>query len=178
MHAPFDTRPMLESDSTLLIPLAESDFDALYKIASDPLIWEQHPNRDRWQEPVFRNFFEGAIQSRGAFKIIDKASGEVIGSTRMYDYNEQADSILIGYTFFARTCWGKGYNTEVKRVMLEYLFRFVSTVDFHIGATNYRSQHSIVRLGARKVAELEVAYYGEATRLNFVYRIKKEEFRA
>lgn len=172
----FDLQPLLQNDLVALVPLGEEDFDVLYAVASDPLIWAQHPNPDRWKASVFRNFFEGAIRSGGAFKIIDRSTGEIIGSTRIYDFDPEADSILIGYTFFARAYWGRGYNLQVKKLMLEYLFRFVSVVDFHIGAGNLRSQHSIVRLGARKVGELELAYYGEATRLNFVYRIRKEEF--
>ncbi|HLW49457.1 MAG TPA: GNAT family N-acetyltransferase [Sphingobacteriaceae bacterium] len=177
MSTIFDIQPWLQSTRVALEPLLEKDFNALYAIASDPLIWAQHPNPDRWQESVFRNFFEGAIKSKGAFKILDQVTGEIIGSTRIYDFDSKTNSILIGYTFFSRNYWGKGYNIEVKKLMLDYLFQFVSFVDFHIGAGNLRSQHSIVRLGARKVGELELAYYGEATRLNFVYRISKEEYK-
>lgn len=169
-------QPTLENEQALLLPLQETDFDALYAVASDPLIWEQHPNKDRWQEPVFRNYFEGAMQSGGAFKIIDKASGQVAGCTRIYDYNAEDDSILIGYTFFGRAYWGTGLNRSVKALLLDYLFRFVSDVYFHIGAVNLRSQMAIERLGAAKVGELDVAYFGEPERLNFVYRIQKEEW--
>ena len=97
-----DTQPILQNETVILYPLRESDFEDLYTVASDPKVWEQHPNKDRWQRDVFRNFFEGAMQSGGAFKIIDKATGHVAGSTRMYDYNENDSSILIGYTFFGR----------------------------------------------------------------------------
>lgn len=172
----FDIQPILENDKVILYPLQEEDFEALYTVASDPLIWEQHPNKDRWKRDVFRTYFEGALQSKGAFKIIDKSSNTIAGSTRIYDYNEQDNSILIGYTFYARQYWGKGINLSVKALMLDYLFRFVSHVDFHIGAVNTRSQVAIGRLGAKKVGEQEVAYFGEAPKLNYVYRIKKEEW--
>ena len=174
MH--FDTQPRLENDQALLYPLQEDDFEALHAVASDPLIWEQHPNKDRWKMDVFRTFFEGALQSKGAFKIVDKASGKVAGSTRIYDYNEQDRSVLIGYTFFGRDYWGKGLNLSVKILLLDYLFRFVSRVDFHIGAQNIRSQIAIGRLGARKVGEQEIAYFGEAPKLNFIYRMEIEEW--
>lgn len=167
----FSIQPLLENDKVILYPLQEKDFDALYKVASDPKIWEQHPNKDRWQKDIFRTFFDGAIQSNGAYKIVEKATGEVIGSTRFYDYNEPDSSIFIGYTFYAVSCWGTGINSAVKTMMLDYLFQFVSTVCFHIGADNLRSQIAIGRLGAVKVAEQEVTYFGEASRPNFVYEI-------
>lgn len=58
--------------------------------------------------------------------------------------------------------------------MLDYIFQFVSKVYFHIGATNIRSQVAIGRIGAKKIAEQEVTYFGEVPRLNFVYEIRKK----
>lgn len=172
----FNLQPKLENDQVILCPLQEKDFDALYKVASDPRICEQHPNKDRWQKEVFRTFFDGAIQSKGAYKIVDKASGEVLGSTRFYDCSEADSSMFIGYTFYAISCWGTGINAAVKTMMLDYLFQFVSTARFHIGADNLRSQIAIGRLGAVKVAEQEVTYFGEASRPNYVYEITKQRW--
>lgn len=167
-------QPILENEIVQLVPLQESDFEILYQVASDPLIWEQHPNKDRYKRDVFQNFFEGAMQSKGAFKIIDKASGDVIGSTRFYDYDDTNKSVFIGYTFYGRTYWGSLYNPSVKKLMLEYAFQFVNTVYFHIGAENIRSQKAIERLGAKKVREINVAYHGEPEKLNFEYMIDKQ----
>ncbi|WP_426492804.1 GNAT family N-acetyltransferase [Hymenobacter sp. 102] len=175
---PFPLPPTLETATLRLLPLQETDFAELHAVAADPKVWEQHPNKDRWQEPVFRNFFEGAIQSQGAFKIVEKATKATLGSTRLYDYNASDNSILIGYTFYGTQSWGKGINLAVKKLLLDYAFQFVDTVRFHIGAQNVRSQIAIQRLGARKVAEQEVAYYGEASKLNFVFEIKKQDWAA
>lgn len=166
-------QPILESDQVILYPLKADDFEELYQAASDPLVWEQHPNKDRWKKEVFQSFFEGALQSKGAFKIVDKETGEVIGSTRYYNYDDKDSSILIGYTFYARKYWGKGVNQAVKQMMLDYIFAFVSKVYFHIGADNVRSQIAISRTGAVKVGEQEVAYYGEAPKLNYVYMLER-----
>lgn len=171
----FSIQPVLEDERVLLEPLKEDDFEALYAVASDPEVWAQHPNKDRWRKEVFRSFFEGAMQSKGAFRIIDKSSGATVGSTRFYDYNEQHKSIFIGYTFYGRAHWGTGLNPLVKQLMLAYIFRFVDKVYFHIGATNFRSQTAIGRLGAVKIAEEEVAYFGEPSRLNFVYEIQRPD---
>ncbi len=169
----FDIQPILENDTVILYPLQEEDFEALYVVAADPKVWEQHPNKDRWRRDVFRTFFEGAMQSKGAFKIVDKATGQIAGSTRIYDFDEQENSILIGYTFYGRNYWGKGINHAVKKMMLAYLFQFVSKVYFHIGTNNIRSQIAIARLGAEKVAEQEITYYGETPKLNYIYAIIK-----
>ncbi|MFD1872965.1 GNAT family N-acetyltransferase [Hymenobacter bucti] len=169
----FSLQPTLESDALELLPLQESDFADLYAVAADPKIWEQHPNKERWQKSAFTTFFEGAMQSQGAFKIVDKATGAALGSTRLYGYNPLDNSIHIGYTFYGTSSWGKGINLAVKNLVLGYVFQFVNTVRFHIGAGNVRSQIAIQRLGARKVAEQEVTYFGEKPTLNFVFELTK-----
>lgn len=169
----FSIQPTLENEQLILYPLQESDFEEMYLVASDPKIWEQHPNKDRWKKEVFRNFFDGAMQSKGAFKIVDRTGGKIIGSTRYYDYNSEEDRILIGYTFYDTSCWGKGINPMVKKLMLDYIFQFVSKVHFHIGAGNLRSQIAIGRLGAEKIGEEEIAYFGEPSKLNFIYEIMR-----
>ncbi len=172
----FSTQTILENEKAILQPLIPQDFEDLYAVASDPMIWEQHPNKDRWKREVFQTFFEGALESKGAYKIIDKATGEIAGSTRIYGYNEQESSIYIGYTFYATKFWGKGINHSVKAMMLDHLFQYVNTVNFQIGAVNTRSQIAIERLGANKIGEEEVAYFGEAPKLNYVYKIDKEQW--
>ena len=169
-------QPILENAKVILYPLQKKDFDALYAVASDPKIWEQHPNNDRWKKEVFKTFFDEALQSKGAFKIVDKATGNIIGSTRLYNSNDLEKSIFIGYTFYAVSYWGKGINKLVKATMLDYVFQYVSKVYFHIGANNIRSQTAIERVGAAKITEKIVTYADGTSRLNFVYEISKEKW--
>jgi len=171
-----DIQSILENDKIILYPLQVQDFEDLYAVSADPKIWEQHPNKDRWKKEVFKIFFDGAMQSKGAFKIVDKNNNKIIGSTRFYDCNEQENSINIGYTFYATKYWGKGINHSVKTLMLDYIFQFVSIVYFHIGADNIRSQIAISRLGTTKIREQEVTYFGEQPKLNYVYSLTKEEW--
>ncbi|GGC18721.1 putative acetyltransferase [Parapedobacter defluvii] len=170
---PFTIPIQLENDRTLLLPLQESDFGTLYAVASDPKIWEQHPQPDRWKEDVFRLFFEGALQSQGAFKVIDKDTGAVAGSTRFYDYDAPNRSLFIGYTFYAVRYWGNGLNASVKELMLDYAFQSVDTVYLHVGASNFRSQKAVEKLGAQKVAEECVAYQEGTPKWNLRYQIQK-----
>ena len=163
----------LENENVKLVPLNPNDFEELFSVASDPKIWEQHPNKDRYQREVFENFFQGAIERKGAFKIMDKSSNEVAGSTRFYDYNPKENSIFIGYTFYATKFWGSKLNPQVKKLMLDYIFQFVDKVNFHVGKDNIRSQKAMEKLGAKKVDEVNVAYFGEPEKLNVVFEIDK-----
>lgn len=172
----FSIQPHLENNVAEIIPLQESDFERLYAVASDPLVWEQHPNKNRCERPIFRNFFDGAMQSKGAFIIIEKSTGKVAGSTRFYGFDEVENSIFIGYTFYGRELWGKKLNPSVKKLMLDYIFQFVDKVNFHVGAENIRSQKAMERLGAKKIHEIEVAYVNEPVRLNILYEIKRSDW--
>ena len=163
----------LENENVKLVPLNPNDFEELFSVASDQKIWEQHPNKDRYQREVFEKFFQGAIESKGAFIIMDKSSNEVAGSTRFYDYNPKENSIFIGYTFYATKFWGSKLNPQVKKLMLDYIFQFVDKVNFHVGKDNIRSQKAMEKLGAKKVDEVNVAYFGEPEKLNVVFEIDK-----
>ncbi len=163
----------LQNELVQLTPLSSADFEELYAVASDPLIWEQHPNPDRYQRAVFSNYFDGAMASKGAFLIKEAQTGAAIGSSRFYDHKPEISEIKIGYTFFSRACWGKPYNNNVKQLMLAHAFAFVDRVVFHVGASNFRSQKAMEKLCAIKTGEEEVAYFGEASRWNFVYEIRR-----
>lgn len=166
-------QPTLKNERITLIPLSNDDFETLFQVASDPEIWMQHPDRDRWKREVFQGFFDGAIKSKGAFKIIDNSTGEIVGSSRFYDYNQDDHSIFIGYTFYATKYWGTGINPVVKKLMMDYIFQYVDKVYFHVGATNVRSQMALGKIGAKKVAEQDFAKVGEEPNLKFVFQIEK-----
>lgn len=143
-----DLQPTLEGERVLLRPLQPDDFDALYAVARDPLIWEQHPAADRWQEPVFRRFFADALASGGAFLVIDRRNGAVVGSSRYFGHDAAQREVEIGWTFLARSHWGGHFNHEMKRLMLEHAFGFADTVLFFVGVNNVRSQTAVERIGA------------------------------
>jgi RimJ/RimL family protein N-acetyltransferase len=148
---PFDLQPCLRGDLLELRPLRADDFPDLLAVASDPLIWEQHPESDRYQEAVFRTFFQGALDSGGALVALDRKDGRVIGSSRYHGHDEAKSEVEIGWTFLARSHWGGRYNGEMKRLMLGHAFRFVRSVIFRIGPHNLRSQRAVEKIGAVRV---------------------------
>ena len=166
---PFDLQPTLRGALLELRPLRADDWEALFAAASDPLIWEQHPESDRYTEEVFRRYFQGAIDSGGAFLILDAADGRVIGSSRFAGYDERASEIEIGWTFLVRSHWGGAYNRELKQLMLRHAFRFVERVLFIVGPRNLRSQRALEKIGAVR-AESRIDPSGRG---NLVYEISR-----
>jgi N-acetyltransferase len=147
----FDLQPTLKGELLELRPLRPEDFAALYAVASDPLIWEQHPMYDRYKEAVFTEFFRQALESGGALLALDGRDGRVIGSSRYHGYDRDRSEIEIGWTFLARSHWGGRFNREMKHLMLRHAYRFVNCVIFQVGTQNLRSQRAVEKLGAVRV---------------------------
>ena len=145
-----DLQPHLAGELVELRPLRADDYDALYAAASDPLIWELHPD-DRWREDVFRDFFAQHLASGGALVILDRADGAVIGTSRYHGYDAERGEVEIGWTFLVRSHWGGTVNAEVKQLMLGHAFRSVERVVFLAAVGNIRSRRAIEKLGARFV---------------------------
>ncbi len=169
----FDLQPNLRGELIELRPLTPEDWNDLFAVASDPLIWEQHPESDRYKEEVFRAFFQGALESGGAFVVIDAKNQKIIGSTRFHGYDPAKSEIEIGWTFLARKYWGGRYNREMKRLMLDHAFKFVGNVVFYVGETNVRSQKATEKIGGIKSGMLEKVYGNRPPSLNVRYIIKK-----
>jgi RimJ/RimL family protein N-acetyltransferase len=169
---PFELQPILKSEILELRPLQTGDFDALYAVASDPLLWEQHPNSDRYKLDVFRKFFDEALESGGALIVVDRKDDRVIGSSRFHCYDLVRSEIEIGWTFLGRSHWGGVYNGELKRMMLAHAFKFVDSVIFFVGSTNLRSQRAMEKIGGVR-AGTKLDPNG---RESFIYRITRAAF--
>ena len=143
-------QPTLENELVLLRPLQHSDYEELYQVASDPLIWEQHPVYSRHKREEYDLFFEESLDTGMSLVIIDKRTNKIFGSTRYYDYDEKNSSIKIGGTFLDRAHWGGSYNFSIKELVLEYAFRFVNKIIFEIAEENIRSQKASSRFGVEE----------------------------
>jgi N-acetyltransferase len=164
---PFDLQPTLNGELIGLRPLRPEDFHALYAVASDPLIWVQHPVKDRYKEEIFKAFFREALECGGTLIAVDSKDGQVIGSSRFHGYNEEKSEIEIGWTFLARSHWGGIYNGEMKQLMLRHAFRFVRRVVFLVGPENLRSQRAVEKIGGVRAG----SRIDGVGRNSFVYQI-------
>jgi N-acetyltransferase len=159
-----ELQPRLAGELLELRPLREEDFDDLWAAGSDPLVWEQHPAKDRSTPDGFRAYFDDHLASGGALAVVDRGTGRVIGVSRYAFYEPERREVEIGWTFLARSQWGGTVNGELKRLMLEHAFQYVDTVVFLIDANNTRSQRAVEKLGAART--------GEVRRELVVYAIK------
>ena len=148
---PFDFQPVLTGKLLELRPLRDEDFDDLFAVAADPLIWEQHPAKDRYQHEHFRIFFREALESGGTLIAIDRRDGRIIGSSGFQACDGGRSEVEIGWTFLARSHWGGRYNGEMKQLMLRHAFRLLDRVLFLVGLHNRRSQRAVEKIGGVRV---------------------------
>ena len=164
-----DRQPVLEGELVIVRPLRDADFEALRAIASDPLLWEQHPAKERAQPEGFQRWFDEALASGGALSVVDRRDGQVIGTSRYHGYDTMLSEVEIGWTFLARPLWGGPYNADLKRMMLDHAFGSVRTVVFKVHSENFRSQRAVEKLGAARTGtEVDAAGRGES----FVFRLE------
>lgn len=166
-------QPTLLSELLEVRPLTPEDYTDLLKAASDPLIWEQHPQSDRWKPEVFEKFFAEAIQSGGGMAIVERKTAKLIGSTRFYDYNKDKSTITIGYTFIARPYWGGIYNRDLKKLVINYSLQFVKACLFQVGLNNRRSQKAMEKIGAINTGIEEVSISYGPPKKSYIYKIEK-----
>ena len=163
----FDLQPVLKGSLLELRPLRPDDFHGLYAVAADPLIWEQHPAKDRYKCEIFTEVFRESLESGGALVAVDSKAGRIVGSSRFHGYDQEKSEIEIGWTFLAKSHWGGVYNREMKQLMLRHAFRFVNSVVFLVGPRNLRSQKALEKIGAVRLGSGSDA----AGRDSFVYQI-------
>lgn len=170
-----DRQPVLIGDRLSVRPLVPADRDALFAVASDPAIWAKHPSHDRWQEPVFAAFFAEAMARGGALAVIDKVSGDVIGSSQ-YGDGDGPDEIEIGWSFLARRYWGLGYNAEFKRLMLAHALAHVPRVIFQVGEDNLISRKAMANIGGVLTDRTRIYERGGLMVQHVIYEITRQGF--
>ena len=173
----FDLQPTLRGRLIEVRPLKSEDFPKLFEAASDPLIWEQHPESDRYTKEVFQKFFDTAIESKGAFAVIERKSGRIIGSSRYWNLNLPESEVEIGWTFLSREFWGGSYNRELKALMLEHAFKFVDRVLLIVGENNLRSQKAVEKIGGTFLKRTERQGRNGISRMDMVFVITRRQFR-
>lgn len=164
-----DLQPKLKGNLLELRPLLPGDFDDLFTVASDPLIWEQHPAKNRHKKRIFEKYFSESLNSGGSLIAIDSNNNNVNGSSRYHGYKPDKSEVEIGWSFLARSHWGGVYNKEMKQLMLQHAFNYVNSVIFLVGVQNIRSQRAVLKIGGTRVGVMPDASGNDS----FVYQIAK-----
>lgn len=170
----FDFQPTLVGPRITVRPILATDWEDMFAAARDPEIWAQHPAPDRYQETVFRGYFDDALACGKAFAFVEQKNGEIIGSSRYNDYDPAASEIEIGWTFLTRAYWGGSYNAEIKALMLDHAFKYVETVLFWVGAANYRSRRAMEKIGGVQREGNWSRIHGSGPEPYVVYEIGKQ----
>ncbi len=171
-------QPLLENAHILLRPLEAADFDTLYAIAADPLLWEQHPAHDRWQQPVFERFFADAIASGGALVAIEPGTGAMVGSSRYDTGRVLPGEVEIGWTFIARSHWGSMVNRNMKALMLGHALRHFERVVLLVGEHNIRSRRAVEKIGGVLTERRHVIEMAGKQMNHVIYAIDRPGFAA
>ena len=171
-----DRQPVLEGELLLLRPLAAEDWEALLAVARDPKVWEQHPIPDRWQEDVFRGYFDDAMAQGGALVATLRTDHRIVGCSQYRPTPFDPDAIEIGWTFLACQYWGGTTNHAMKWLMLRHAFESLPRVLFRIGETNVRSRTAMERIGGRLTDLVENSEYQGRQVRHVVYEITRDNF--
>ena len=146
----------LEGRHVRLEPLERHHADALLEVALDPRIWEFTTSILRNAEEV-RKYIETALdwQRTGTalpFVTMDRATHQVIGSTRFENIHVANRRVEIGWSWLNPRWWRTPINTEAKYLMLRHAFEQWKCirVEFKAAASNQRSRTAILRLGAKE----------------------------
>ena len=166
----------LSNDSVSLQPMLPTDYDDLFRVASDPKIWEGHPDFLRYTAEGFATYFEKLCKTNMPYLIRDSSTQSIMGATSFYQYNEEHNSIAIGYTFLATAYWGGYINRKVKALMIDHAFKFVDTIIFHVREHNYRSQGALTKIGAVKMSEYPAP--ADSSSVQFEYALTKERWQS
>lgn len=164
-------QPILEDELVKLRPLKADDFEDLFTVASDPLIWEQHPVKTRSTGEGFKRFFNESLDSEGAMLIIDKKTGTCIGSSRFKIIDTTSKVIEIGWTFLSRKYWGGTYNKAIKKLMINHALMGFKLVVLYVGRDNIRSQRAVRKIGGKAVSSPTFPWMADKSSGNITFAI-------
>lgn len=146
---------VLTGETVQLFPLEASHQDALYEVASDPVLWTHIPVNGSVREN-FDQLIGQALQERAAgrqypFVIFHQPTQRLIGSTRFIDIEPRDRKLEIGFTYIMREYWGTNINFECKLLLMTYAFETLEAIRVQLKTkdTNIRSRTAIEKIGGK-----------------------------
>ncbi|MBO0356034.1 GNAT family N-acetyltransferase [Muricauda ruestringensis] len=146
----------LEGNKVVLIPMQEEHEKDLLFAASDGNLW------DLWftsvpSKETISSYINYAIDEydKGTclpFTVVEKRTGELIGSTRLFAASPEHRRLELGYTWYGKSYQGTGINTECKYLILNHAFEKLKciAVEFRTHWHNTKSRNAITNLGAKQ----------------------------
>ena len=150
----FDRTIILGTERVLLRPLERSDLDAYIRFSeTEPETWKfslvSPVGKEQMTTYVEQALLDRERKTAYPFTVIDKASGNIIGSTRFYDVNLAFGYTQLGYTWYGEQYRGTGLNRHAKFLLLRFAFEDLQLerVEFRADATNARSIAAMKKIG-------------------------------
>ncbi|OGX89320.1 GNAT family N-acetyltransferase [Hymenobacter coccineus] len=151
---------VLENSRVRLRPLEAADFEALKAVAFDPELWRYTLSRadDVLSLAAYISAAEQARQAgqRYPFVIIDRATGELAGSTSYYNIVPDDQRLSIGHTWVGAPFQRTGLNRAAKHLLLCHAFDVLQyeRVELETDSRNLKSQEAMRRMGATEEGTL------------------------
>ncbi len=146
----------LAGEHVQLEPMLEAHHAALAEVGLDEDLWKWIPVPVRTPEEM-KAYVDAALaeQARGAslpFTVVERATGNVIGSTRYANIERVHRRVEIGWTWVARPWQRTAVNTECKYMLLKHAFETLGCirVELKTDSLNERSRAAILRIGAKE----------------------------
>ena len=122
----------LAGEHVQLEPMLEAHHAALAEVGLDEDLWKWIPVPVRTAEEM-KAYVDAALaeQARGAslpFTIVERATGNVIGSTRYANIERIHRRVEIGWTWVARPWQRTAVNTECKYMLLKHAFETLGCI--------------------------------------------------
>ena len=146
----------LETDKVILHPMQQEDISSFARIANDASLWRyftfllnNSSELQRWVETAIKEREEG---KRLPFTIIEKATGEVCGSTSLGSISYYDKRIEIGWSWLGKQFQGTGINLHAKFSMLSYAFDVLgwARVEIKTDKLNERAKQGLRKIGAKE----------------------------
>ena len=145
----------LEGTHVRLEPLAPQHLDGIVRAGEDDAVWTWLPYR-----PTTRAEYEAwlndalAAQAKDQqlpFATVDRATGDVVGSTRIFFFYPPDRRVEIGGTWLAPSAQRTPINTESKLLLLTHCFDVLRCVrvELKTDARNTNSRRALARIGAK-----------------------------
>jgi RimJ/RimL family protein N-acetyltransferase len=140
-----------------LEPLAPGHAEGLFIVARDEEIWRYLPCAPIATMEEMRHWVQQALEDQATrrripFAIINRADGEVAGSTSYLDIRPHDRGLEIGWTWLGKEHQRGAVNTECKYLLLRHAFEDLGAVRVQLktDSRNERSQRAIERIGGER----------------------------
>ncbi len=134
----FEKTYILENKRVKLLPLELEHIDVLKEVAKEQQIWTYFLGRSDGSQD-FTHYINDAVDARKQkkeypFTVFDKKTESFAGCTRFFDYQQDLNTIRLGYTWYGKEFRGTGLNKNCKYLMFQFAFEHLGVERVGLGA--------------------------------------------